>query len=149
MDGGVAFASSMLVVAFTLDLYSKLKRGLMDSGRNVATDADIIDSLTARVRQAGLSRILYGVTVYPGTCSYCENRSRVYLKLRKDDGSFYDSRTLLYVFVHELAHVGARDDGGDYHGPSFVRAFKRLLAKFPELQETTTAPDDYTQNCAL
>lgn len=149
IDGYVVFAFVSIFAGFAVDFISKMRRGLLDVGRNVSTDADIIDRLTSRVRDVGLGKLLRGVTIYPSDCSFCENRSRVYLKLRNDSGSFYDSRTLLYVFVHELAHVATSDDEGEYHGPSFTRTFKRLLAMFPEINTTTTAPEDYTQGCTM
>ena len=149
MQNFALLSGSALALAFAIDLAGKLRRGEMDVGRTVCTDAEVIDWLRARVRSKA-PELLRGVTIYPSTCSYCENRSRVYLRVRDDRGAFYDTRSLLYVLLHELAHVATDDDHGEYHGPDFQRTFAAILARFPEMQGgDVTAPDGYIDGCAV
>ena len=42
-------------------------------------------------------------------------------------GEFYDTNTITYVALHELAHVITRADGDESHGDEFKGNFARLL----------------------
>ncbi len=68
-----------------------------------------------------------------GDKAFTFNFKRIAICLRKRDWSFYDFNTLLFVFLHEVAHTGTHPryltSGGkrDNHPPMFWRVFKFLL----------------------
>ncbi len=59
----------------------------------------------------------------------------------KPDSNFHDYQTLLFVVIHELAHVASLARG---HGPEFVNNFKWLLSQAAE--SGMYIPTDYRKN---
>ena len=59
--------------------------------------------------------------------SYTEDKSIIYLCLRDEKGQFYPMNTLMYVALHEIAHLLNKEDFG--HTPAFHKVFDRLLCK--------------------
>jgi hypothetical protein len=59
----------------------------------------------------------------------------------KPDSNFHDYQTLLFVVIHEMAHVASLARG---HGPEFVTNFKWLLTKAADSGMYT--PVDYRKN---
>jgi len=51
------------------------------------------------------NNILDKVGLYKGDKSYTINKSKVFLCLRDQNGNYYDNNTLVYVLLHEIAHV--------------------------------------------
>jgi len=68
-----------------------------------------------------------------GDKTYTLNFKRIAICIRKNDWSFYDFNTLMFVFLHEIAHTGTHprfltvDGRRDNHPPMFWRVFKFLL----------------------
>lgn len=76
--------------------------------------------------------------------SYTEDKSIIYLCLRDKAGMYYNENTLMYVALHEIAHLLNKEDYG--HTPAFHKMFDKLLCKAaskgvydPELPH----PDEY------
>jgi len=70
---------------------------------------------------------LEGVTFREAGKSATEDKSLVYLCLRKSQHEYYDWNTLVYVTLHELAHV--IDHGyNPNHGGDFQKLFSGLLS---------------------
>lgn len=59
--------------------------------------------------------------------SYTEDKSVIYLCLRDKNGQQYPMNTIIYVALHEIAHLLNRDDYG--HTPKFQEIFNELLCK--------------------
>ena len=59
--------------------------------------------------------------------SYTEDKTIIYLCLRDEKGQFYPVNTLMYVALHEIAHLLNKEDYG--HTPAFHKIFDRLLCK--------------------
>ena len=59
--------------------------------------------------------------------SYTEDKSIIYLCLRDEKGQFYPINTLMYVALHEIAHLVNKEDFG--HTASFHKIFDKLLCK--------------------
>lgn len=59
--------------------------------------------------------------------SYTEDKTIIYLCLRDEQGKFYPDNTLVYVALHEIAHLLNREDFG--HTPAFHKMFDKLLCK--------------------
>lgn len=67
------------------------------------------------------------IPMMEGTSSYTENKETITLCLRKpENGEFYDMNTLMYVSLHELAHVTTKSHG---HGAEFKKNFSILLRR--------------------
>lgn len=57
--------------------------------------------------------------------SYTENKKRIVLCLKSPKtGKYYSNNTLVYVLLHEIAHVISKKFG---HGEEFNKNFKKLL----------------------
>lgn len=65
------------------------------------------------------------VKLMRGTASYTINKRKIYL-CTSHSGTQYDDNMLIYVTLHELAHVITKEIG---HGPEFVGNFRKLLEK--------------------
>lgn len=62
-----------------------------------------------------------------GSSSYTEDKSVIYLCLRDSQGNLYSKNTLVYVALHEIAHMLNKVDYG--HTAEFHRIFEELLCK--------------------
>jgi hypothetical protein len=63
--------------------------------------------------------------VRESSSSFTEDKSIIYLCLRDDHGQFYPENTIMYVALHEIAHLINKKDYG--HTPEFHRQFDKLL----------------------
>ena len=66
---------------------------------------------------------LRSVKFMKGSSSYTINKQKIYL-CTDHSGTRYDDNMLIYVTLHELAHVITPDIG---HGPMFRSNFRQLL----------------------
>ena len=58
--------------------------------------------------------------------SFTINKREIYLCLKDKNGNYYDDNMLIYVLLHELAHVKCDEIG---HTEKFKEIFKLLLQK--------------------
>jgi len=72
--------------------------------------------------------------------TYTTNFRTITMCIRKKNGEFYDFKTLLFVFMHELSHIGSLERE---HNPEFWRTFKFMLTASYELG--LYDPVDYSQ----
>jgi len=82
------------------------------------------------------------VKLMRGTTSYTINKSKIYICI-ESKGVLYDDNMLIYVILHELAHVLCLEIG---HSAQFQIIFKSLLlrAEFYGLYDPTKPrPTDY------
>lgn len=63
---------------------------------------------------------------YEDDKSYTINKRRIYLCLRDENRAYYSMNMLMYVAIHELAHVICDEIG---HTPKFHKIFSELLEK--------------------
>lgn len=61
------------------------------------------------------------------TSSYTEDKTIIYLCLRDEKGQYYPVNTLIYVALHEIAHLINKADFG--HTPAFHKVFDKLLCQ--------------------
>ena len=66
------------------------------------------------------------IILLKGDKSYTINKKRVYLCLYDADGKYYNENMLVYVLLHELAHVMCSEIG---HTEKFHEIFNGLLEK--------------------
>ena len=63
---------------------------------------------------------------FAGEKSYTINKQKVYLCLKDENGEYYENNMLLYVALHELAHVLCDEIG---HTDKFKQIFEELIIK--------------------
>ena len=68
--------------------------------------------------------ILEQIKLYVGSKSYTINKSRIYMCLKDENGRYYDDNSLMFVLLHELAHVICKSIG---HTNEFQKIFNDLL----------------------
>jgi hypothetical protein len=78
-------------------------------------------------RLAVVDRNFVELDIREGTSSFTEDKAIIYLCLKDDQGKFYPTNTLVYVALHEIAHLLNKEDYG--HTPAFHRVFDKLLCK--------------------
>lgn len=64
------------------------------------------------------------------TKSYTINKKKVYLCLKDENGEYYEDNMLMFVAIHELAHVLCDEIG---HTDKFQSIFQELLNRASEL----------------
>lgn len=92
--------------------------------------------------------VIKKIKLYEGSRAYTLNKERIYLCLRKQDGTYYSYNTLMYVFLHELSHAIYKGDSSD-HNESYQQLFDQILDKAQKLgifNPNETVEDAY---CAL
>ena len=68
--------------------------------------------------------------VYVGNRSYTINKENMFLCLKDEKGRYYDKNQLVYVFLHEYAHILCNEIG---HTDRFYQIFDELLQKAEKL----------------
>ena len=69
--------------------------------------------------------IISELKIYRGNKSYTINKEKIYLCLYDQNGEYYPINMLIYVLLHEIAHILNEDDIG--HTPKFYEQFNKLL----------------------
>ena len=72
------------------------------------------------------------VKLYKGNKSYTINKKQIYICLKDENDQYYPTNHLVYVMIHELAHLINKDDIG--HTQKFHDIFEDLLDKAHKLQ---------------
>lgn len=82
------------------------------------------------------------LTIVGANDSFTENKKKIFICLKKPSGEYYSYHTLLYITIHELAHVLTA--AYDNHGEQFQKTFQDLLVRAKELDlYDETKPIDY------
>jgi hypothetical protein len=69
-----------------------------------------------------------------GTKSYTENKSLISLCIQDPSTKkFYDMNTIMYVSLHELAHVVSKSVSEEEHNEEFRQNFAKLLERAAQL----------------
>lgn len=71
------------------------------------------------------------ITMFEGKRSYTINKKRIYICLKDENNEYYDFNMLMYVAIHELAHVVCNEIG---HTEKFYKIFNELLQKAENLK---------------
>jgi hypothetical protein len=77
-----------------------------------------------RLKSLNKRDILGEIQVMAGSSSYTLDKKKVYLCLFDEHGNYYDDNSLMYCFLHELAHVINTTIG---HDRNFEETFDELL----------------------
>jgi len=102
------------------------------------------DKRTERIRRNAKLLRLEESPFDEGVSSFTLNKGELMslcVREKTDGQAFHDYQTLLFVVIHELAHVGSVSTG---HGTEFITNFKWLLERAAE--SGMYHPADYSQN---
>lgn len=66
------------------------------------------------------------ITIKKGDKSYTVNKKHMHLCLNNEKGDYFNKNMLMYVALHELAHVKCKSIG---HTPEWHKIFDDLLVK--------------------
>lgn len=93
------------------------------------------DPLITKLRQdvLQLDPRIADLEFYSSDESYCEDKKRIYLCLRDENGEYYSYNMLMYVVTHELAHALSEGIDTKHVTPAFRNKFAELLQKAAEL----------------
>lgn len=75
--------------------------------------------------------ILDEIRLYKGNKSYTINKEKVFICLKDRNNNYYDTNMLVYVTLHELAHVINPTVG---HDSSFHQVFDKLLLEAEKMK---------------
>ena len=68
---------------------------------------------------------LFKIKLQPGKKSFTINKHHVHLCLVNDENrEYYEENTLIYVLLHEIAHIFCDEEG---HTEKYMKIFKRLI----------------------
>lgn len=84
------------------------------------------DPLLSELRQqlSALHPRFSNLELYEGKKSYTLNKKRVYICLKDSNGRYYNRNMLVYVILHEMAHIDCDEIG---HTEKFFKLFNTLL----------------------
>lgn len=112
-------------ILFLLVLFSFLfSRTLKDQSDSHPVLGKIKEDLTFVHPQAR------DIWLVEGPSSYTEDKRLVHLCLKNKQGEYYSYNTLIFVALHELAHVLSSDIG---HGEQWRLIFRQLLNRAEQL----------------
>jgi predicted metal-dependent hydrolase len=89
--------------------------------------------------------IISNVELYEDTKSYTINKEKIYLCLKDKNRKYYSDNMLVYVFLHEIAHILCDEVG---HTEKFRNIFQDLLDKATEMKiynPSIPVIDDYCE----
>jgi hypothetical protein len=91
------------------------------------TDDPVLLEIKAQVVK--LNPKFNDIELYEGDKSYTINKKKVYICLKDKNNRYYQRNMLMYVVLHELAHVICKSVG---HTEEFNQLFQDLLAQASE-----------------
>lgn len=80
--------------------------------------------LEIRHKLRDVDPVVDNLAFFEGDKSYTINKKKIYLCLKDENGRYYDTNMLMYVALHELAHVLCNEIG---HTKKFHEIFHMLL----------------------
>jgi hypothetical protein len=85
-----------------------------------------------KIQLEPLDPIVSNLRLYKGDKSYTINKQRVFLCVYNKNGEYYPINMLIYVLIHEIAHILNDKDIG--HTEAFYEKFDELLQRAIELK---------------
>ena len=119
MNNNITFRQILILL---LALY--IIHTLMENIEYFTTKDTVLDEIRAQL--AVLHPKFQNVELYEGDKSYTINKKRVYICLKNDDGRYYNRNMLVYVTLHEYAHILCNSV---WHTDEFYDIFDELLNK--------------------
>jgi hypothetical protein len=90
--------------------------------------------------------VLNEIGLYKGGKSFCINKQKIYLCLMDEQDEYYDKQILIFVLLHEIAHVLTESIG---HTEEFHEIFDALLKEATEqgiYDPSVPIPADYCEH---
>jgi len=98
---------------------------------NAIYDDPIIQKLTTDLEKIYPNFNKLNISILGANDSFTENKKKIFICFKKPSGEYYSYQTLLYITIHELAHV--LTVAYDNHGEQFQKTFQDLLVRAKEL----------------
>lgn len=138
--------SSILIIAILLTICLLVKKKRTEYYKKheplllkIKNKIDLMIPYFDKDEKSRLSRL----KIQPDIKSYTVNKHAMHLCLQNKDGSYYDENILIYVTLHELAHIFCDEVG---HTPAYHKIFERLLQIASNVgiyDETILLPKEY------
>jgi hypothetical protein len=133
------------------DLLAKINKNietlvlhLVNNKQNYPNYAENIDLLQSKYKSLDISENPH---TNNGTTSFSVNKKKIYLCLRNKQDELHDINLIMYVVIHELAHVAC--PVYDNHGSEFQRIFKWLLDVSHKINIYTPNSNASTEYCGM
>lgn len=107
------FFLSFILVLFTLN---RIKEKFLEDDPMLVDIRKTLESVFPDINS---------VILLKGRKSYTINKKRIHICLKDKEGQYYDKNMLIYVTLHELAHVRCNEVG---HTPKFHEIFQEILS---------------------
>jgi hypothetical protein len=98
---------------------------------NQIYDDPIIKKLSSDLQKIYPNFNKLNIIILGANDSFTENKKKIFICFKKPSGEYYSYHTLLYITIHELAHVLTAVY--DNHGEQFQKKFQDLLIRAKEL----------------
>lgn len=138
---GLIIAGLLLATFFILGL----QRESFCTTEKCRIDQDMIRHLKSTLNVIAPDSPYYEIN--PGSESVTVNKEQIYICLRNPDkNTVYPFDILLYVAIHELAHVFSKTYSTKSHNDEFKSNFEKLLKRAYDknlLSQTVVVPEDY------
>lgn len=99
---------------------------VMDRANKKYQEGPVIQEIKKRVSL--IDQNFSFIKMYENRQTYAHNKKDIYICLKDNKGKYYDMNTLIYVTLHEIAHVITRGEKSD-HDQKFLDNFNMLLKK--------------------
>ena len=116
----ITLGTIMIVIVYMM-CHNQVKEHLLQ-------DDPMLDHL--RIILLNVHPIVKTLKLYKGDKSYTLNKEKIFLCLKDDNDKYYSLNMLIYVSLHEIAHVLSPTTGHDH---SFYEEFEKLLTKAKNL----------------
>lgn len=86
------------------------------------------------------------ISLFAANDSFTENKKKIFLCVKRPNKDYYKYNTIMYIALHELAHVLTKQYDIDTHGEEFHKSFNALLTRAKEVgvyDETNELDYDY------
>ena len=119
------FLSILLVIIIILIVIERCHTQVKE---HLLQDDPMLDHL--RLLLINVHPIVGSLKLYKADKSYTLNKEKIFLCLKDNDNNYYPQNMLIYVTLHEIAHVLCTSQG---HTEEFYNIFDSLLKRAKEL----------------
>jgi hypothetical protein len=86
------------------------------------------------------------ITFYASNESFTEDKKRIYICLKDQNGNYYPYNMLVYVCLHELAHAFSPNIDMTHTSVEFITNFQNLIDKASKLNQVGSNEKLYDPN---
>jgi len=121
----------IIIVTLSILIQRQIKEHHMQDDPMLFNLRDKINTMTDGKTYSGYLEKLNGnvmdkIGLYKGKKSYTINKEKIFLCLVDENNKYYDQQFLMYVLLHEIAHVLCDEIG---HTKKFNKIFEELLVE--------------------